>query len=95
MALALAAALLRGTAGLLRGVFHRGENLGGISGSPHVYTGVNPDCGKIYDRSGTLLLNTNDGRVYSDGRSGGRRFTCWATATAISARRCFRLMPLK
>ena len=34
-------------------------------GSPHVYTGVNPDCGKIYERSGMLLLNTNAGRVYN------------------------------
>ena len=30
-----------------------------------MYTGVNPDCGRIYDRSGMLLLNTDDGRVYN------------------------------
>ena len=35
-------------------------------GSPHVYSGSNLDCGIITDRSGVLLLDATDGRVYSD-----------------------------
>ncbi len=36
-----------------------------FSGSPHVYSGGNIDCGKVVDRDGTLLLDMNGGRSYS------------------------------
>ena len=35
-------------------------------GSPHVYNGGNIGCGVVVDREGTLLLDMNDGRMYSD-----------------------------
>lgn len=35
-------------------------------GSPHVYTDESKVCGTIVDRDGTLLLDTTDGRVYSE-----------------------------
>ncbi|MEA4964455.1 MAG: penicillin-binding transpeptidase domain-containing protein [Oscillospiraceae bacterium] len=35
-------------------------------GSPHVYTGINPSTGLVYDRSGTELLDATGERVYSD-----------------------------
>ncbi len=35
-------------------------------GSPHVYNGGNIGCGVVVDRDGTLLLDLNDGRAYSD-----------------------------
>lgn len=65
MALALAAALLAGLLVFFGEYFIEAKTWVAFPGSPHVYTGVNPDCGKIYDRSGMLLLNTNDGRVYN------------------------------
>lgn len=37
-----------------------------FSGSPHVYSGGNINCGKVVDAEGTLLLNMEDGRVYAD-----------------------------
>lgn len=36
------------------------------TGSPHVYNGSNIGCGVITDRDGFLLLDTSDGRVYSE-----------------------------
>ena len=63
MALALAAVLLAGLLAFFVKYFVKAADWVSFPGSPHVYTGVNPDCGKVYDRSGTLLLNTNDGRV--------------------------------
>lgn len=65
VALALAAALLAGLLVFFGEYFIEAKTWVAFPGSPHVYTGVNPDCGKIYDRSGMLLLNTNDGRVYN------------------------------
>lgn len=70
MALALAAALLAGLLVFFGEYFIEAKTWVAFPGSPHVYTGVNPDCGKIYDRSGMLLLNTNDGRVYKRRRGG-------------------------
>lgn len=35
-------------------------------GSPHVYQGNNLSAGTVVDRDGTLLLDSTDGRVYSD-----------------------------
>lgn len=34
-------------------------------GSPHVYNGTNIGCGVVTDRDGVMLLDTNDGREYS------------------------------
>ena len=69
LAALLAAALLLGLLVFCGEYFVNAKDWVSFPGSPHVYTGVNPDCGKIYDRSGTLLLNTNDGRVYSEDES--------------------------
>ena len=65
MAMGLALALLAGLLVFFAEYVLNAKRWVTFPGSPHVYTGVNPDCGKIYDRSGALLLNTNDGRVYS------------------------------
>lgn len=35
-------------------------------GSPHVYTGSNIGCGIVVDRSGTVLVDLEGGRVYSE-----------------------------
>ena len=35
-------------------------------GNPHVYNGVNIGCGTITDRSGQVLLNSDDNRVYAE-----------------------------
>ena len=37
-----------------------------FSGSPHVYSGSNLDCGTVLSRDGVVLLDSSDGRVYSD-----------------------------
>lgn len=37
-----------------------------FSGSPHVYNGLNLNCGVITDRSGEILLDMTDGRTYSE-----------------------------
>ena len=65
LAAALAAALLLGLLIFCGEYFVNAKDWVTFPGSPHVYTGVNPDCGRIYDRDGALLLDTNDGRVYS------------------------------
>ena len=38
-------------------------------GSPHVYNGGNIGCGVVTDRDGKLLLDMNEGRIYSDSLS--------------------------
>lgn len=65
MAMALAMTLLAGLLIFVGSYFVNAKTWVTFPGSPHVYTGVNPDCGRIYDRSGMLLLNTDDGRVYN------------------------------
>ena len=65
LAAALAAALLLGLLIFCGEYFVNAKDWVTFPGSPHVYTGVNPDCDRIYDRDGALLLDTNDGRVYS------------------------------
>ena len=35
-------------------------------GSPHIYAGANLDCGVVTDCAGALLLDTTEGRTYSD-----------------------------
>lgn len=65
LALALALALLLGLLVFFGSYFLNAGKWVSFPGSPHVYTGVNPDCGAVYDRSGVLLLDTTDGRSYS------------------------------
>lgn len=65
LALALALILLLGLLVFFGMYFLNAGEWVAFPGSPHVYTGVNPDCGSVYDRSGTLLLDTTDGRSYS------------------------------
>lgn len=40
-----------------------------FKGSPHVYQGASLVAGQITDRDGTMLLDTTDGRTYSDNKS--------------------------
>lgn len=40
-----------------------------FAGSPHVYNGGNIGCGVVVDRDNTLLLDLNEGRVYSNSLS--------------------------
>lgn len=64
--LILAIVLLAGTVLLCIRYFAKADEWVTFSGSPHVYTGVNLDGGVVYDRNGTLLLDSTDGRTYSD-----------------------------
>lgn len=45
--------------------FIQGDDWVVFSGSPHVYTGGNLSTGTTTDRHGTLLMDSTDGRVYS------------------------------
>ena len=63
--LILAIVLLAGTVLLCVRYFVKADEWVTFSGSPHVYTGVNLDGGVVYDRDGTLLLDSTDGRTYS------------------------------
>ena len=40
-----------------------------FKGSPHVYQGSSLVAGQVTDRDGTVLLDTTDGRVYSENRT--------------------------
>ena len=64
--LILAIVLLAGTVLLCVRDFAKADEWVTFSGSPHVYTGVNLDGGVVTDRDGTLLLDSTDGRTYSD-----------------------------
>ena len=64
--LILAIVLLAGTVLLCVRYFVKAGEWVTFSGSPHVYTGVNLDGGIVTDRDGTLLLDSTDGRTYSD-----------------------------
>lgn len=46
--------------------FAKAEEWVTFSGSPHVYAGNNISAGLVVDRSGVLLLDSNDGRAYSE-----------------------------
>ena len=65
-ALLLAGILLAGTVGFVISYFMNAGKWVTFSGSPHVYTGTNLNSGIVTDRDGTLLLDSTDGRVYSD-----------------------------
>ncbi len=45
------------------------ENWVITSGSPHVYTGTNINCGAVTDREGVLLLDLVDGREYASAQT--------------------------
>lgn len=65
IALLLAVVLLAGMALFL---VEYGMNAAGwviFQGNPHVYTGVNIGCGIITDRSGVILLDSTEDRVYA------------------------------
>ena len=64
--LILAIVLLAGTVLLCVRYFAKADEWVTFSGSPHVYTGVNLYGGVVTDRDGTLLLDSTDGRTYSD-----------------------------
>ena len=63
--LILAGILLLGLLGFIILYFVRGAEWAVFPGSPHVYTGGNLDSGIITDRSGTVLLDSTDGRSYA------------------------------
>ena len=60
------AGLLGGFGFFLTEYFTKGSDWVVVSGSPHIYNGGNIGCGVVADRDGFLLLDTNDGRTYSN-----------------------------
>lgn len=66
IALLLAGILLLGLVIFLGEFLIQAKSWVVFPGSPHVYTGSNLDCGVITDRNGTVLLDSTDGRTYSD-----------------------------
>ena len=60
------AVLLGGFVFFLTEYFTKGSDWVVVSGSPHVYNGENIGCGVVVDRDSTLLVDLNDGRVYSN-----------------------------
>lgn len=58
--------LLGGFGFFLSEYFTKGSDWVIASGSPHVYNGENIGCGVVVDRDSTLLVDLNDGRVYSN-----------------------------
>lgn len=65
-ALILAAVLVLGLVIFLGEYLFQAKDWVVFSGSPHVYTGNNLNCGVVTDRNGTVLLDATDGRQYSD-----------------------------
>lgn len=65
-ALILAAVLILGLVVFFAEYLFQAHNWVVFSGSPHVYTGSNLDCGLVVDRNGTLLLDATDGRTYAE-----------------------------
>lgn len=57
--------LLGGVSFFVVEYFLKGRQWVMTSGSPHVYNGTNIGCGIVTDRDGVLLLDTDDGREYS------------------------------
>jgi len=68
-ALALAAILTVGLLVFIVKYFVSAGNWVVFPGSPHVYSGINLNCGVVSDRDGNLLLDATDGRKYSDDES--------------------------
>ena len=65
-ALLLAAVLVVGMAVFVISYLVRGSEWAVFPGSPHVYSGGNLNSGVITDRSGVVLLDSTDGRVYAE-----------------------------
>ncbi len=65
-ALLLAAVLVVGMAVFVISYLVRGGEWAVFPGSPHVYSGGNLNSGVITDRSGVVLLDSTDGRVYAE-----------------------------
>lgn len=67
--LILAGILLLGLLAFVILYFVKGAEWAVFPGSPHVYTAGNLDSGIITDRSGTVLLDSTDGRSYAQDAS--------------------------
>jgi len=65
IALMLAVILLGGMCLFLVEYLLKADDWVVFEGNPHVYNGVNIGCGAIYDRSGSLLLDSSDCRSYA------------------------------
>lgn len=65
-ALILAAVLLIGLFFFVGEYLFQADDWIVFPGSPHVYSGANLNCGMVTDRSGTLLMDATDGRIYAD-----------------------------
>lgn len=68
-ALALAAVLVLGLVIFCGEYLFQAKDWVVFPGSPHVYRGSNLNCGVVTDRSGTVLLDSTDGREYSEDRT--------------------------
>lgn len=64
--LILIGALLLGVLGFMGNYFLNAGKWVVFPGSPHVYDGVNLSSGRVTDRTGVLLLDSTDGRTYSE-----------------------------
>lgn len=64
--LLVVALLLGGFVFFLVEYFTKADNWVIHSGSPHVYNGVNINCGTVVDRDGVLLLDLYENRTYSN-----------------------------
>lgn len=61
----LAIALLAGVLAFCVQFAFRAEKWVTFPGSPHLYKGSTLNCGTVTDANGTLILNTNDGKVFA------------------------------
>lgn len=64
--LVVAGLILAGVLGFFIKYMVKAKDWVSFPGSPHVYTGINPSTGVVYDRSGTQLLDATGERIYSD-----------------------------
>ena len=69
--------LLGGFGFFLTEYFTKGSDWVIVPGSPHVYNGENIGCGVVVDRDSTLLVDLNDGRVYSNAEDLRRSTVHW------------------
>ena len=65
----LMAVLAAGIVVFLFNYFFNADDWVVFSGSPHVYEGSNLSAGTVTDRTGELLLDSTDGRIYSSDRT--------------------------
>ena len=71
------AVLLGGFGFFLTEYFTKGSDWVIVPGSPHVYNGENIGCGVVVDRDNTLLVDLNDGRIYSNAEDLRRATVHW------------------